>query len=54
MTTDRICRNCRHATTEPGHREHYRLGLRNCEHKPNHHFVTGHHTCSKWAQKTKE
>ncbi len=49
--TSQQCRHCRHATTAPGHREMYRLGYRNCAHKPNHVFVPGHGTCGKWEAK---
>jgi hypothetical protein len=50
-----ICRDCKHATTAPGHEKMYRLGYRNCEHKPAHVFVPGHQKCTlnppKWEQK---
>lgn len=48
---ERICRNCSKATKEPGHREHYKVGLRNCEHLPTYKFVTGGHTCPRWSSK---
>jgi hypothetical protein len=49
--SERICRHCQHATTEPGHRQHYRVGLRNCEKLPEHIFIGGNHTCDKWTEK---
>lgn len=51
MTTDKICRNCLHATTEPGNREHYKVGLRNCELRPVWWFCRGGHSCGKWRAK---
>lgn len=54
MTTERICRTCRHATTEPGHTAHYKARLRNCEHLPAWHFVGPMHTCEKWQAKEQE
>jgi len=49
--TPRLCRTCASATTEPGHREMYRLRYRNCEHKPAFVFVPGNGTCARWAAK---
>jgi hypothetical protein len=49
------CRTCKHTTTAPGHAQMYRLGFRNCAHKPDWHFVPGHMTCNlnpiRWEQK---
>lgn len=51
MTTERICRHCQHATTEPGNKQHYKVGLRNCAKLPIHILVGGNHTCDKWEAK---
>lgn len=48
---DHVCRTCRHATKDPGNESHYRLGLRNCKHRPVWMFVVGDQTCDRWAVK---
>jgi len=49
------CRTCKHATKTPGFEQMYRLGYRNCAHKPAWHFVPGGMVCNlnpiKWEQK---
>lgn len=52
--TKHMCRNCIHSTKTPGHVQHYKIGLRNCSLLPDHHFVAGHHTCSRWTAKALE
>lgn len=52
--TERQCRTCSNATTQPGHAQHYKLGLRNCSFLPDHHFVAGHHTCNRWTAQAPE
>jgi hypothetical protein len=41
-----ICRTCAHSTTAPGHQSMYRLGYRNCAHKPDYVFVPGGMKCN--------
>lgn len=48
------CQTCAHATKKPGHVTHYKLGLRNCSFLPDHHFVSGHHTCNRWTAKAEK
>jgi hypothetical protein len=47
------CRDCAHATKKPGHEKMYRLGYRNCVHKPEHIFVPGHQACMLKPQRWK-
>jgi hypothetical protein len=52
MANDRQCGTCQHKTTDPGHREHYKVGLRNCALLPSWKFVTAKHTCPAWKPAT--